>query len=108
MKRTKTLLIPFVCLLFLIGAMTAATQSQSVAATTLTGSMIEEIDSDGLKITVQIAGGGERLSIPVANAEVIKGVTVGDRVNLELDPQGKVVKIVKITPKLREAPEPRG
>lgn len=108
MKRTKTLIIPIVGVLFLIGAMLPATHSQSVAATTLTGSMIEEIDSDGLKITVQVARGGERLSIPVANAEVIQGVRVGDRVSLELDPQGRVVKIVKITPNLKEAPEPRG
>jgi len=48
------------------------------------------------------------LSLPVANAEVIKGLTKGDRVSLELDVQGRVMKIVKTAPDLKIAPEPKG
>ena len=46
--------------------------------------------------------------MPVVSPEVMKGVTVGDRVSLNLDVQGRVVKIIKLVPapKEEEASEP--
>lgn len=78
-----------------------------VASTTYIGSTIEEIDLAGMKIIIK-TDQGESLSLSVANAEVMKGLTKGDRVSLELDVQGRVRKIVKIAPDLKIAPEPKG
>ncbi len=97
-----------VSVLVLTGAAVPLSHSELLAATTLTGSTVEAIDSTGLKITVQMAGGGDKLVMPVISPEIMKGVTVGDKVSLELDVQGRVVKILKITPAPKEAPEPRG
>jgi hypothetical protein len=46
--------------------------------------------------------------MPVVSPEVMKGVTVGEHVSLELDVQGKVVKVLKLAPapKEEEGPEP--
>ncbi|HKW86627.1 MAG TPA: hypothetical protein VJM82_06135 [Nitrospiraceae bacterium] len=86
---------------------TSNQETLRVAVTTFIGSTIEEIDSAGLKVTVK-TDQGESLSLSVANAEVMKGLTKGDRVSLELDVQGRVRKIVKIAPDLKIAPEPKG
>lgn len=93
----------------LVGTMVIpAGHEQAVAATTLTGSTVEAIDQTGLSITVKTAGGRETLSMPVASREIMKGVTVGDQVSLELDLQGRVVKIVKLSPATNKAPETQG
>jgi hypothetical protein len=46
--------------------------------------------------------------MPVVSPEVMKGVTVGEHVSLELDVQGRVVKIIKLAPvpKEEEVSEP--
>jgi hypothetical protein len=74
----------------------------------VTDSMVESIDSTGLNIMVQTAGDGDKLSMSVVSPEVMKGVTVGEHVSLELDVQGKVVKIIKLAPapEEEEASEP--
>lgn len=97
-----------ISVLVLTGAVVPISYSEVLVATTLTGSRVEAIDSEGLKITVQVAGGGDKLVMPVISPEVMKGVAVGDKVSLELDVQGRVVKIIQITPAQKEAPEPRG
>ncbi|TMQ24194.1 MAG: hypothetical protein E6K65_17700 [Nitrospirae bacterium] len=83
-------------------------RGELLAATTLTDITVESIDSTGLNITVQTAGNGDKLSMPVVSPEVMKGVTVGEHVSLELDVQGKVVKILKLAPAPKEegGPEP--
>jgi len=45
--------------------------------------------------------------MPVVSPEGMKGVTVGEHVSLELDVQGKVVKILQLAPapKEEEGPE---
>jgi len=48
-----------------------------------------------------IAGDRDKLSMPVVSPEVLKGATVGEYVSLELDVQGKVVKILQLAPALR-------
>jgi len=94
--------------LILIGAGGSDESWRALAATTLTDITVESIDSTGLNITVQTAGNGDKLSMPVVSPEVMKGVTVGEHVSLELDVQGKVVKILKLAPAPKEegGPEP--
>lgn len=103
----KTFLITTGSLLFLLGVIFSPSQATLVASTTFIGSTIEDIDLAGMKITIK-TDQGESLSLSVANAEIMKGLTKGDRVSLELDVQGRVMKIVKITPDLKIAPEPKG
>jgi hypothetical protein len=104
----KTFTMTVLSALIFIGAVGLISLSELLAATTLTGNTVESIDSTGLNITVQTAGDGDKLSMPVVNSEVMKGVTVGEHVSLELDGQGRVVKIIKLapTPKEEEVPEP--
>jgi len=106
MNLITTVMISAVC--FVGATVFPACHDQAVAATTLTGSIVEAIDSTGLSITVKTAGGKETLSMPVASPEIMKGVTVGDQVSLELDLQGRVVKIVKLSPASKKAPETQG
>ena len=104
----KTFAITMISVLIFIGAVGQISLSELLAATTLTGSTVESIDSTGLNITVQTAGDGDKLSMPVVSPEVMQGVTVGEHVSLELDVQGRVVKIIKLAPvpKEEEVPEP--
>jgi hypothetical protein len=71
------------------------------------GGTVEEIDHAGLQVTI-LTEMGKKESLPVANADVIKGLAKGDRVNVEMDEQGKVKTIVKTSPEKQIAPEPRG
>lgn len=93
--------------LILVGAVVPISQSELLVSTTLTGSTVEVIDLTGLNLTVQLAGGGDKLVMSLVSPEVMKGITVGDRVSLELDVEGRVQKIIKLTPTPQEAPEPR-
>ena len=104
----KTFAITMISVLIFIGAVGRISLSELLAETTVTGSTVESIDSTGLNITVQNAGDGDKLSMPVVSPEVMKGVTVGEHVSLELDVQGRVVKIIKLAPvpKEKEVPEP--
>ncbi len=104
----KTVAVAVISTICLIGALNSTAHAQMMVETTLTGSTIETVDSTGLNITVKPAGGGDRLSLPVVSPEIMKGITVGDRVTLELDLDGKVVKILKFSPSFKESPEPRG
>jgi hypothetical protein len=104
----KVFVMTMISVFFLVGTVVSISHGEMLVATTLTGSTVEAIDSAGLNITIKTAGGGDRLSMPVASPEVMKGLMVGDRVSLELDLDGKVVKILKIAPTPKEAPEPRG
>jgi hypothetical protein len=103
----KPFVFAMVSLLLLLGVTFSPSQGTLVASTTFIGSTIEAIDLAGLKVSIK-TDQGESLSLPVANAEVMKGLTKGDRVSLELDVQGRVMKIVKIAPDLKIAPEPKG
>jgi hypothetical protein len=104
----KMISMTLISMLIFIGSVGPISLSELLAATTVTGSTVESIDSTGLNITVQNAGDGDKLSMPVVSPEVMKGVTVGEHVSLELDVQGRVVKIIKLAPapKEEEAPEP--
>jgi hypothetical protein len=104
----KTFAVTLISVLIFIGVVGPSSLSELLAATTLIGSTVESIDSNGLNITVQTAGDGGKLSMPVVSPEVMKGVAVGEHVSLELDGQGRVVKIIKLAPapKEEEVPEP--
>jgi len=104
----KTVAMTMISVLIFIGSVGLISLSELLAATTVTGSTVESIDSTGLNITVQTAGDGGKLSMPVVSPEVMKGVTVGEHVSLDLDVQGRVVKIIKLAPapKEEEVPEP--
>jgi len=67
--------------------------------------MIEEIDPSGLRVTIQTEF-GKKESFPVGDAAVLMGLTKGDRISAEMDEQGKVLKIVKLAPDRKGAPEP--
>jgi hypothetical protein len=45
--------------------------------------------------------------MPVVSPKVMKGVTVGEHVSLELDVQGKVVKILQLAPAPKEEEGPQ-
>lgn len=71
---------------------------QMAATTVMSGATIDTIDHSGLNITVQTDGCLGKLSMPVGDSPVVKGIQAGDRVSLELNPQGRVVKIRKLRP----------
>ncbi len=73
---------------------------------TFLGGTVEDIDHAGLRLTLQTEM-GKKESLPVLNAEAIKGITKGDQVSVELDGQGKVLKAVKTDFAPKPAPEPR-
>jgi hypothetical protein len=104
----KTLAVTTISVLIFVGAVGPSSLSELLAATTLSGSTVESIDSTGLNVTVRTAGDGDKLSMPVVSPEVMKGVRVGEHVSLELDVQGRVVKIIKLepAPKEEEAADP--
>ena len=109
----KTLVVTLFSLALVMGVMgMAVTSGQAVSPdptgltlTKFVGGTIEEIDHTGLRVTIQTEM-GQKESLPVADAEVIKGLTKGDRVSVEMDEQGKVMKIVKLAPDRSGAPEP--
>ena len=81
---------------------------RTFATTLLIGRTVDAIDRTGLNITVQTTGSLEKLSMQVVNSAVMKEIRVQDRVSLELDMEGRVVKILKHTRGPEEAPEPCG
>lgn len=102
-------------LLLLVGMVVPAIQAETMLLPTqgspilikFMGGTIEEIDRSALTITLQTEM-GKKESFPVTNAEVVQGLTKGDQVSLELDDQGKVLKIVKNNSIPQPAPEPKG
>jgi hypothetical protein len=81
---------------------------RTFATTLLIGRTVDAIDPIRLTITVQTSGSPEKLSLQVVNSAVMKGIRLRDRVSLERDMEGRVVKILKHTHGPKEAPEPRG
>ena len=114
-------LIAGIGLLLVVGLAVPAIQAEpaplppsNTALVTSMGGTIEEVDQAGLRITIQTEM-GKKESLSVSSAEVIQGLTKGDLVSIELDEQGKVLKIVKddFAPKAapeapKPAPEPKG
>jgi hypothetical protein len=97
MKAYATVMIS----LMLVFVLASATQ----ASTTITGCTIKSIDQGAQRLTVDTLD-GQTYSLHVAHTEQIAGVTVGDRVTIELDAQERIVKIVKISSGLEVSPPP--
>lgn len=88
-----------------------ASESVVFAASTFIGTTVLEVESDGQKVTIR-TNNGEALSLVVADPEMMKGVNKGDQVSLELGPDDRVNKIVKVeaggeSARPREAPKGR-
>jgi hypothetical protein len=88
-----------------------ASESVVFAASTFIGTTVLDIESNGQKVTIR-TNNGESLSLVVADPEMMKGVSKGDQVSLELGPDDRVNKIVKVeaggeSARPREAPKGR-
>src|SRR5712691_8444186 len=107
-------LITGASLLLVVGMVVPAIEAETVLLPTqgnptvikFMGGTIEDVDPAGLKITIT-TDMGKKVSFPVSNPEVIRGLTKGDQVSVELDEQGKVLKVVKNNSAPKPAPEPR-
>lgn len=106
----KTLVVILFSLALVMGLVITSSPAASPDRTDPTlakfvGGTIEEIDPASLRVTIQTEM-GKKESLPVTDAGVIKGLSKGDRVSVEMDEQGTVVKIVKLAPDRKGAPEP--
>lgn len=79
---------------FLVGGEVSISQGELFGAPTFNGSMVKAIEQTGLNLTIRIMWGRARISLPVVSSEVLREVAVGDRVSLELDPEGRVIRVV--------------
>ena len=111
----KTLVVTLFSLLLVLGM--AVTPSQAaplgsgeplLAKDSLNGT-IADVDRTGLQVTI-LTDLGQKESLPVTKVSVLVGLTQGDRVNCEMNDDGKITKIVKTAPipKGSPAPEPKG
>lgn len=103
----RTFLATILSSLLLAGALASlsyggptATSDRFIAGT------IEGIDVTGLRLTIK-SDLGIAQSLPVASADVIKGLNSGDQVSVELDEQGRVMKVVRTVPEPRDPQEPK-
>jgi len=112
----KTLVIALLGMLLIVGMVITPSHAAPLSsveplvfAKSSTGGMIESVDPVELRVTI-LTDVGQKESLPVTKVAVLVGVTQGDRVNCELNDDGKVTKIVKTTPIPKDfpAPEPKG
>ena len=68
---------------------------QLAAGAGLLGGIVIAIDLDTRELTLQMPEGHATL-FPAAGADVLKEVKVGDRVSIELDRDGKIIKLFKL------------
>ena len=101
--------------LLVLGAMVAPTNadlvpaSQEVAASakTLSGT-IEGIDLSQRIVTIQSEDKqGERMLLAFSDPDVVKGLSKGDRVVVELDDHGMAKKIIKASPEQKGMSTPK-
>lgn len=102
----KTLLVMMVSLLLVMGIAMPSSYGAPVAPDQFIGGTIEEINLAGLSVTI-LADLGKKESLPVVSADMIKGLAKDDYVSVELDEQGRVFRIVKTTPDVKNEPEPK-
>lgn len=106
----KPIIVTIVGLLFLVGMTIPIGQADPGIpgiAPQFLGGTVQAVDPAGLNIILQTDEGITEV-LPVANADAVKGVVKGDRVSVELDEQGAVRKISKMTPNSKESREPKG
>jgi hypothetical protein len=112
----KTLVIALFGVLLMVGMVITPSHAAPLSlveplvfAKSSTGGMIESVDPAELKVTI-LTDVGQKESLPVTNVALLVGLTQGDRVNCEMNEDGKVTKIIKTTPIPKDfpAPEPKG
>lgn len=105
----KMLLIAMVGLVFVVGMGIPSSADVSASTTNFVGGTIKGLDWTGLMVTIQ-TDRGKTESLSVASADLMKGLTEGDHVSVEveLDETGKVFRVVRIIPDGKAAPEPKG
>ena len=69
----------------------------------LLGRTVSALDPACSHISVVAPGGREEETIPVIDSAIMKGIQVRDRVALEVNTQGMVVKIRKFGPNIVES-----
>ena len=65
------------------------------AEAALLGGTVVSIDQETLTLTILFPSGESR-ALPVRDARVLHGLTVGDHVTFEIDEDNKLVKITKL------------
>lgn len=74
------------------------TMMRAIMQTILIGRTVEAIDPSGLSITVRTNGSSEKVCLQVVTPAVMEEIKVRDLVSLELDMEGRVLKIRKLAP----------
>ncbi|HEX2055892.1 MAG TPA: hypothetical protein VHF07_05330 [Nitrospiraceae bacterium] len=74
--------------------LSSASGKVSIAAGLLGGTVVA-IDMEARELVLQMPEGHTTV-FSTAQAEMLKDVKIGDRVSIELDQNGKVVKLVKL------------
>ena len=80
--------------LVLASLLTLVSGGAAMAAGLLGGTVLE-IDVETAQVVLQMPEGHASL-FAAATADVLKGLKVGDRVSIELDAEGRIVKVVKL------------
>lgn len=99
----KTFIVTILSLLMLAGLATPYVQADQAAITDQVGARmfsgtVEEIDPMQQIVSVQSEGKGEVRLLAFTDGDMVKGLTRGDRVVIELDERGMAKKIVKTAP----------
>jgi hypothetical protein len=71
------------------------TSGKDTLAAGLLGGTVVAIDLEAKEVVLQMPE-GHTTAFSIAQAELLKDVKVGDRVSIELDQNGKIVKLVKL------------
>ncbi len=106
----KTYIIAVLSVLMLVGLPIPCVQADptpptdQIGARTFSGT-IEGIDPIQQIVSVQSEEKGEVRLLAFADAEMVKGLTKGDHVVVELDDRGMAKKIVKTAPVLNGTPD---
>lgn len=83
-------LLAFPCMMP-TGLATAAPAAEAA----LLGGTVVSIDQETLTLTILFPSGESR-ALPVRDARILHGLTVGDHVTFEIDEDNKLVKITKL------------
>ena len=106
----KTYIITILSMLLLAGVAVPGVQAEPVTPTDQIGARtfsgtIEGIDPMQQIVSVQSEEKAEVRLLAFTDPEMVKGLTKGDRVVIELDERGMAKKIVKTAPAIQGAPD---
>lgn len=106
----KTYIVAVLSVLVLMGSAIPSVQADQVTPTDQIGARtfsgtIEGIDPMQQIVSVQSEGKGEVRLLAFTDGDMVKGLTKGDHVVIELDERGMAKKIVKTTPAPNDMPD---